>query len=699
MPLPTKKQNPGTFPIRISLQRGRSRGTPKKVTRQIRMLVDWVIEPEVPFASGKPKGTYLEFSTRTAFMEDDVQVRVQLEGVDLPDSAQVSITLSEMDLVLHRKYAVYTNTPSKFDASDFPFGVFDRPLKRTSDIEAEPFSESTTKILLQTDSANKLSFLMTTINLPAATDEPDDQEYFCIVRITAFNKTLRAASPQLVGHRWWADPGRNLGFRKTNTRVTPLIDGDNYFDAVGAAMASAGSRIFIASWTLDLNTQVGSSALRDVVLAAAGRGVLVCFLLDFHNGRANIDRIKALGSPNIKVRLAVHPFSLPSPIGQFGSYHEKYVCVDTNAVFVGGIDFFPDRHAPVGHATTPNPAFGIRCWHDIGAHVEGVVAHDIERDFIRRWNDGEDYDRATNTLRAPSAADDIPPPGITPRTATAHNCQVVKTDTRTTQPSPIAGPGAIPVNVKSLGTLEVLRQVVSQARHFVYMENQYYRDTDLRDALVDALNAKPDLQAIIVVPFSSEEELALAGVPHLREYSTWQAVQQGATAKDEAFKRATRHGTMLQFQFIDALRKVSNSANRVGVYALATCLSGTPTMVYPHAKIAVVDDTWAYIGSANANGRSLQGTDAEMGVVLHNRADVTAFRKALWKEHLQQDIGTRQVREFVDTWKSAALAGKKKIGDCTCAELGPTHAVDFIDPPKGAPYNGPLQLLFSDDFV
>ncbi|MDF3072294.1 MAG: PLD-like domain, partial [Polyangiaceae bacterium] len=115
-------------------------------------------------------------------------------------------------------------------------------------------------------------------------------------------------------------------------------------------------------------------------------------------------------------------------------------------------------------------------------------------------------------------------------------------------------------------------------------------------------------------------------------------MQAGTKAQQEAFQRSTLHGTKLQFEFIDKMRKVKSAASRVGVYALATCLAGTATMIYPHAKTAVIDDTWAYIGSANMNGRGLQGTDAEMGVVVHDRSIVSAYRKALFKEHLGVDL-------------------------------------------------------------
>lgn len=708
MPILTKSPAPGDFPKRISIhpgQRINANSLPKKVVQPARMLVDWVMQPEVPLKSGKSDGTYLQFSTRLAFMEDDVQVRIQLENVQLPDTATVSIVLTDQDGALDPddEFAVFTNDTSKFKADSFELGVFNRPLQKSNDIEAEPFSVTSTRIVFQVDAAKDATFLCTTINLPAdpSNTEPDDLEYFVVVFIQAFGKTFRGSSPRLDAHRWWANPDKNLGFKKTDSTIKTLIDGDNYFSAVVAAMNSAATRICISSWSLDLAMTIGGVPLQSIVLAAAGRGVQVLFLLDFFNGRGNVGNIKALGLPNVKVRIASHPFALPSPVGQFGSYHEKYVCVDSTRAFPGGIDFEEDRRAPVRHATTQNPTAGLPFWHDVGVQVQGVIAQDIERDFIRRWNDANDFDTATGQLKAPNAADDLPAPPVVARTPKNHKAQVVKTDTTVTGPAPPIGPAppGPSVSIKRLGTLDAFTQAIEHARYFIYMENQYYRDSELADALVDALNANNTLQVILVLPFQSEEELALAGVKQIAEYSTWTAIQQGATAQDEAFKRSTRHGTKLQVEFIDKLRKVTGSATRVGFYALGGCLNGTANMIYPHAKTAVIDDTWAYIGSANMNGRGLQGTDAEMGVVIHDRALVTAYRKALFKEHLNVDLETHELREFHRKWHASAVKGKLTMADVTCADVASSHAIDFVDPPKGQDYNGPLEVFFSDDFV
>jgi phosphatidylserine/phosphatidylglycerophosphate/cardiolipin synthase-like enzyme len=56
--------------------------------------------------------------------------------------------------------------------------------------------------------------------------------------------------------------------------------------------------------------------------------------------------------------------------------------------------------------------------------------------------------------------------------------------------------------------------------------------------------------------------------------------------------------------------------------------------VYVHAKIAIIDDTWLTLGSANLNEHSLFN-DTEMNVVTHNSELATQTRRRLWAEHLE----------------------------------------------------------------
>ena len=69
--------------------------------------------------------------------------------------------------------------------------------------------------------------------------------------------------------------------------------------------------------------------------------------------------------------------------------------------------------------------------------------------------------------------------------------------------------------------------------------------------------------------------------------------------------------------------------------------------MYVHAKIAVVDDRWLAIGSANLNEHSFFN-DTEACVITCDDELARATRLRLWREHLQVDEPT------FDTWRERA---------------------------------------------
>jgi len=75
--------------------------------------------------------------------------------------------------------------------------------------------------------------------------------------------------------------------------------------------------------------------------------------------------------------------------------------------------------------------------------------------------------------------------------------------------------------------------------------------------------------------------------------------------------------------------------------------------IYVHAKIAIVDDRWLTLGSANLNEHSLFN-DTEMNVVAHAPELALQTRRRLWAEHLElpaDQIPVDQTRAIDELWK------------------------------------------------
>jgi phosphatidylserine/phosphatidylglycerophosphate/cardiolipin synthase-like enzyme len=144
-------------------------------------------------------------------------------------------------------------------------------------------------------------------------------------------------------------------------------------------------------------------------------------------------------------------------------------------------------------------------------------------------------------------------------------------------------------------------KAVGQAAGLVYVEDQYFWGHDVAGLFLDALRARPELRLVAVIPLHPDVT-GLARVPEL----------------------LGRHR---------ALRTLMSAApGRVAAYGIENH-AGTP--VYVHAKVCVVDDTWASVGSDNFNRRSWTH-DSELSCVVLDDDYARSLRLTLAAEHLDR---------------------------------------------------------------
>ena len=116
---------------------------------------------------------------------------------------------------------------------------------------------------------------------------------------------------------------------------------------------------------------------------------------------------------------------------------------------------------------------------------------------------------------------------------------------------------------------------------------------------------------------------------------------------------------------------------RLNFYTLATS-DGEPgdaryRPIYVHAKVAVVDDRWATVGSANLNSRGMSH-DAELNIAALDDAFARSLRLALWAEHLGALASVRT------GWPApAALPLPHPL--VSPAPRGPLALLRLLDPP------------------
>jgi phosphatidylserine/phosphatidylglycerophosphate/cardiolipin synthase-like enzyme len=91
-----------------------------------------------------------------------------------------------------------------------------------------------------------------------------------------------------------------------------------------------------------------------------------------------------------------------------------------------------------------------------------------------------------------------------------------------------------------------------------------------------------------------------------------------------------------------------------------------------HAKVAIVDDLWLTIGSANLNAHSLLN-DTEMNVVTDDQELARATRLRLWSEHL--DVSREELEHeppattIDERWRPIASEQLRR----RCENEPPTH--------------------------
>jgi phosphatidylserine/phosphatidylglycerophosphate/cardiolipin synthase-like enzyme len=118
--------------------------------------------------------------------------------------------------------------------------------------------------------------------------------------------------------------------------------------------------------------------------------------------------------------------------------------------------------------------------------------------------------------------------------------------------------------------------------------------------------------------------------------------------------------------------------------------------VYVHAKLAIVDDRWMTVGSANLNEHSLFN-DTEVNVVTDDSALIQKTRHRLWAEHLEAstEAVTGEPTELIDKiWRSIASEQHERHK----RKEKPTHRLTLLPDvsSRTALLLGPIQGLLVD---
>ncbi len=432
--------------------------------------------------------------------------------------------------------------------------------------------------------------------------------------------------------------GRSCWRRVSTGRLAFLVDGAAYYEALASAFEQATRSILIVGW--DVNSRV---ALRRSQPADAGvelanflaeqvrrrRSLRVHILLwDFamiYALEREILPVLRLGwrTPR-RIHLALDD---RHPLG--ASRHQKIVVVDDALAFTGGLDLTgsrwdtpehrpedPRRLDPWGRAYGP--------FHDLQAAVDGDAARALGELVRRRW-------RRVTGHALPEAPVDVGerwPDGV-------------ESDVRDTWV-------ALARTEPEWEAQEEVREVerlhldsIAAARSLVYIENQYFSSASVGDALEARLREPDGPEVVLVGPRDCSGWLEEASMGRLR------------ACLIQRLRDADARGRFHAYQPMASLER--------------------DVAVTVHAKLMLVDDALARVGSANLSNRSM-GLDGEcdLAVEAEGRADVAraiaGLRHRLLAEHLGTDAA-RVARAEREQGSLAAAIEQLRGGDRTLAPL------------------------------
>jgi cardiolipin synthase A/B len=158
-------------------------------------------------------------------------------------------------------------------------------------------------------------------------------------------------------------------------RIEPLIDGDEAFPAMVAAIESAERSVSIVSYIFD--NDFAGHAFRDALARARDRGVEVRVLIDDVGSRYTkptmVSELRAAGVPAAAF--------LPTRVPRLFKYanlrnHRKIMVVDGRVGFTGGMNI------RAGHWHARLPDAPVRCVH---FRVDGPIVADLQETFATDW--------------------------------------------------------------------------------------------------------------------------------------------------------------------------------------------------------------------------------------------------------------------------------------------------------------------------
>jgi phosphatidylserine/phosphatidylglycerophosphate/cardiolipin synthase-like enzyme len=330
--------------------------------------------------------------------------------------------------------------------------------------------------------------------------------------------------------------------------------------------------------------------------------------------------------PEKEVDLTKWPVEIDT---EHASYHQKFLVVDHEVAFVGGmnlrkVDWDTEEHAvfeprrmsfdataeerEAVAAKESLPDNGPR--KDYMVRIDGPAAQDVASVFHKRWTlareEGVEY--AANTTEFEVKRD-----------IGAHEGGV-QAQVTATLPEPIAEHAIV----------ETWLNAVARAERYVFIEDQYFRAPMLNDALLARMKEVPDLRLVVIT--KPINEWTDPGCAH-----TYESARLFAEAFPDRF-------LFLQLRSFDT--QVVLGFDETDAHFVDMDV---------HSKMFIVDDRFLSVGSCNKNNRGII-YEGELNVAVLDDAWVKAARRRVLAGILGASNVSDDAAGWFDQLRAAAAA-------------------------------------------
>jgi phosphatidylserine/phosphatidylglycerophosphate/cardiolipin synthase-like enzyme len=465
--------------------------------------------------------------------------------------------------------------------------------------------------------------------------------------------TTTQESDERQGYNWWAQGDTPV---RDNSYVTYLVDGRQAMWMICHHCIKARKYIYLANWGLTAGMELirgtdhragpdGSPeqaalleglradglsdadiefwcthdlSVQAVLGYAVQKGVEVKVLLwkspeEFshyrpHEARQQLEAIGVTCLLDDSARGLIH-----HPVE---SLHQKTSIIDGTYAFVGGVDPLIekegdyDRWDTCSHPfTTPLRRDSMQHtphpWHDAHALIEGLAAGDVELNFRQRWNDVVTRHHMDKNLLVPERP-------LPPQQTGTQKVQVVRTIPQHTYnfgPDP---------GIQDIAQIYV--NALNNIQHFAYLENQYfwlrgYIGVDIPFMGFDSIDMEANIRALAAaLQRGTFASLVLPDHPNVGRGFTDAGLSRLRTEIPEAVEEGRFEAFCL-----GSCARIDNKEHYRPIYV--------------HAKVAIIDDLWSTVGSANLNNRGMRD-DTEINVAVLDTRLAHNLRLMLQGEHL-----------------------------------------------------------------